>query len=137
MQSAWDKTRFGRLITEIVERTGLSQAAIARLAGVDPTRITRWKNGENRPDYDSIVRLVAGVSRSNPDIAVLAPDLFAAGGYVPDLPADDRPAIVRANWENEDVRKLWSLGVPEGQRVAMIQMILPPSAGGARSERHA
>lgn len=128
MQSAWDKTRFGLLVTEITERTSLSQAAIARLAGVDPTRITRWKRGENRPDYDSIVRLVTGISGSHPEVRDLAPQLFAAAGYGQELPADDRPAIVRANWGNEDVRKLWSLSVSENQRVVMIRSILPPDA---------
>jgi hypothetical protein len=108
---------------------------MARRADVDATRITRWKTGENRPAYDNVVQLVNGVTRDHPEIADLGPELFRAAGYAPELPTDDRPQIVKDNWDNDNVRTLWGLGVPEPQRLSMIKSILPPAQPERRQRR--
>jgi len=37
---------------------------------------------------------------------------------------DDRPAIVRDNWDDQNVQDMWGLGVTEAQRLAFIKVYL-------------
>jgi transcriptional regulator with XRE-family HTH domain len=121
MVNTWDASAFASLLDEIRERTGLSQAAMARLAGFDQSRITRWKSGQNRPDYDSIVSLVTGVTGTHPGVMDMAPRLFTAAGYGPELPPDLRPGFVRDHWEDQNVQAIWGLGaMPRETRAGLI-----------------
>jgi transcriptional regulator with XRE-family HTH domain len=141
MQRAWDGAAFGRLIDEIRTRTGLSQAAMARLADMDPTRITRWRSGDVRPDYDSVVRLATGITTAFPATVDVVPGLFAAAGYPPGGPPDTRPDFVREHWANPDVRGIWGLEtMPPETRAGLIAHYLrgaPDLSGNGGGENGA
>jgi transcriptional regulator with XRE-family HTH domain len=135
MQSGWDPARINALIDQIRATTGLSQAALARLGGFDAARITRWKTGYNRPDYDSIAKLVSGIAAVYPDVADVAPELFAAAGYAGGAGADDRPEIVVVNWRDPQVRQLWRLQrIPPEAKLGLVTDYLTARARAESDE---
>jgi transcriptional regulator with XRE-family HTH domain len=133
MHGSWDKEQFRDLLDKILDRTGLTHQAIAALGGFSPSRISRWRSGENRPDYDTIRALVAGLLADYPEAASIAPALFEAAGYAAPVIRDPRPEVVRDNWEDENVRSLWRLNVVEDQKVSLVEEYLK----GREAERAA
>lgn len=125
VQQPWDPARFRDLLDQVIERTGLTQRAIGERGGFDASRISRWRSGQNRPDYDSIVQLVTGLIRDYPEVADSASGLFEAAGYGPGVAiTDPRPDVVRANWADQNVRTMWGLSVTEDQRLSLIEAYL-------------
>jgi transcriptional regulator with XRE-family HTH domain len=71
--------RFGGMLRSLRERAGLSQSALARLAGLDPSFINRLESGRRgveRPIADALVVALSLPARE-------ADRLLAAGGFLP------------------------------------------------------
>jgi transcriptional regulator with XRE-family HTH domain len=70
---------FGVMLRSLRERAGLSQSALARLAGLDPSFINRLESGRRgveRPIADALVVALSLPARE-------ADRLLAAGGFLP------------------------------------------------------
>lgn len=57
-------------------------------------------------------------------------DILAGGNPEPEESGPDtRPQIVRDNWDDENIRKLWSLTVSESQRLSLVEDFLAAQPG--------
>ncbi|MBX6772188.1 MAG: helix-turn-helix transcriptional regulator [Chloroflexi bacterium] len=75
-----DGLGFPSLLRAFRERAGLSQSALARRAGLDPSFINRLESGQRTADRTVAMRLVAALGLDQAD----TDRLLAAGGYLPD-----------------------------------------------------
>jgi transcriptional regulator with XRE-family HTH domain len=66
------QTEFGRHLVGVRRSRGLSQASIARLAGVAPSYLSRIETGKVNPTVDTAARIAAAVRTSLDDL-VLGP----------------------------------------------------------------
>lgn len=80
----WSASRVAAALAELAD-SGMPQSRLARLAGVNRSQINRWSRGENRPGYDPVRRLAAGIWRTHPR---LAKELVVASGYAWAEPVD-------------------------------------------------
>jgi transcriptional regulator with XRE-family HTH domain len=111
----------------LLKDTGLSQRALADLGGFNEAQIGRWLSGKTqRPEYQTVWNLGSAIMREYPDLGALVAQLFTAAGY-PGAEAtirDERPELVRKNWHDRNVRKLWALPVSVPQRVGLVRYLL-------------
>lgn len=78
----WSPAELSRLIDQITADTGMSQRALAKIAGVHHSQISRWKSGGHQPGYDRITRLATGITEARPEIdPAIIPALYRAAGY--------------------------------------------------------
>jgi transcriptional regulator with XRE-family HTH domain len=105
---AWQSSRQAAAFAA-AERTGLTKADIARIAGVHRSQVSRWVSGEQRPSYERTMRLAAHLRREHPE---LAGELVAAAGYGPveDGPEPSVPPdvlrVIRKNYAPERQREV-------------------------------
>jgi transcriptional regulator with XRE-family HTH domain len=123
MPERWDAAGFTDLIGKIRESAGLKDSHLAKLAGVDPSTISRWRRGQTRPDADAVRKLMDGLARRHPETAQLTAGLYDAAGYgVVNL--EPLPDLVADNWDDETVRVIWAADVPQDARIGMIVTLL-------------
>lgn len=136
MHSQWDAPRVAEIVGDLLEGTGLSQRGLARVAGFGEAQISRWLRGETQPSYDKLRDLARGIRERYPDLTGQMPALFAAAGYdvAGAIGSDSRPAIVRENWGDETVRRLWALDLPENERLGHIDLHLSRRAASAAAQ---
>ena len=72
---------FGSELRAFRERAGLSQSAVARRAGLDPSFINRLESGQRGADRTVAEALIQGLGLDEAD----ADRLLAAGGHLPGL----------------------------------------------------
>jgi len=77
----WDRTALRTILGTIMERAGLSQGAIGKLAGRDRTMANRWITGKHQPTYESAAQLAAALVEQRPDLADLARQFMIAAGH--------------------------------------------------------
>jgi transcriptional regulator with XRE-family HTH domain len=134
----WNPAELGGIVQRILDVTGLSQREIARRAGFAETGVGRWRDGKNRPSYETVDKLAA-LMTSYADLAPLVPDLFRAAGYPGHeaaQAADERPAEVREHWDDPMVRTLWENGaVPAERRLFAIRSYLDSASLTPREGR--
>lgn len=98
---AWQPARQAAVLAQ-AERAGLTKSAIARIAGVHRSQLSRWFRGEQRPGYDAAMRIIGWLQQEQPQLA----DEFAAatgyGGPVEPEPEPSIPPEVLA-----DIRRLY------------------------------
>jgi transcriptional regulator with XRE-family HTH domain len=82
-----------------MQDAGLSRQDVATLAGVNPSQVSRWIAGANRPNFDALQNLARAVTERNsslpegercPDLPGALDALITAAGYGggdPDQPA--------------------------------------------------
>lgn len=70
---------FGAVLRELRERAKLSQSALARGAGLDPSFVNRLESGQRGADRSVVEALARALELSGPD----ADRLLAAGGHLP------------------------------------------------------
>jgi transcriptional regulator with XRE-family HTH domain len=70
---------FGALLRAARERAGLSQSALARKAGLDPSFINRLESGQRSADRAVATALVAALGLGDAE----GDRLLAAGGHLP------------------------------------------------------
>lgn len=94
MQSRWQAAEFAKLFQRLLDAAGVSQAEIARRAGVSKGQISRWKNGESRPEYD-LIEAVGDVLQklvpAEPDVTARLLALAGYGAHFGSLPEAVRP----------------------------------------------
>jgi transcriptional regulator with XRE-family HTH domain len=72
---------FGQVLRTLRERAGLSQSALARRAGLDPSFVNRLESGQRGADRAVAEALIDGLGLAPAD----ADRLLAAGGHLPAL----------------------------------------------------
>lgn len=87
MHKEWSGARVAAALARLSD-AGYPQSRLARLAGVNRSAVNRWSRGENRPTYDAVRRLSAGVWRAHPDEAR---ELVEASGYAWSEPSELEP----------------------------------------------
>ena len=70
---------FGQALRTLRERAGLSQSALARKAGLDPSFINRLESGQRSADRAVVEALIGAIDLPPAD----ADRLLAAGGHLP------------------------------------------------------
>jgi transcriptional regulator with XRE-family HTH domain len=71
---------FGTLLQSFRRRAGLSQGALAKLAGIDPSYVNRLERGEREPPKREIVKALITALQLPPDDA---DRLLVAAGHLP------------------------------------------------------
>lgn len=71
---------FGALLQALRRRAGLSQGALAKLAGIDPSYVNRLERGEREPPKREIVEALIAALQLPPDDA---DRLLVAAGHLP------------------------------------------------------
>lgn len=71
---------FGALLQSFRRRAGLSQGALAKLAGIDPSYVNRLERGEREPPKREIVEALITALQLPPDDA---DRLLVAAGHLP------------------------------------------------------
>lgn len=82
----WDRETFRKVLDQIQDRTQLTEAELAALAGRSRSQVNRWTRAENQPTYEPLRRLVDGLQRYGPEIRKLGTELLEAAGYAPPEP---------------------------------------------------
>lgn len=82
----WDRETFRRVLEDIQDRTHLTEAELAALAGRSRSQVNRWTRAENQPAYDPLRRLVDGLEKFGPGVRKLGIQLLEAAGYAPPEP---------------------------------------------------
>ena len=103
------------VLADVYAATGLNQNALAALAGLSPSILGRAVKGQTRPSAETLTALSLAISRRHPELTGLAAEVAAA---------DDRPAIVRDNWDDPNIRRFWDLTVTIAQRLAYVERYL-------------
>lgn len=83
----WDRETFRTVLATIRDRTNLTEAGLAELAGRSRSQVNRWTRAENQPDYEPVRRLVDGLERYGTEARKLGVQLLEAAGYAPPQPA--------------------------------------------------
>ena len=83
----WSGTRVAAALARLGD-AGYPQSRLARMAGVNRSQVNRWSRAENRPGYDAVRKLAAGLWRAHPD---LARELVEASGYAWSEPPEAPP----------------------------------------------
>ena len=61
---SWSMTKFGRRLRGLRQEKGLSQADLARLAGIHPMQVGKYERGEGYPAVESLVALARALTVS-------------------------------------------------------------------------
>lgn len=108
---------FGTFLRSFRERTGLSQSALGRDAGVHASIVNRLESGDRAPSNPELVNALAQGMQLSPDDT---DRLLAAGGFVPAvisrLGAGD-PTLLLVAQALTDVR------VPEDERQRLREVV--------------
>ncbi len=94
MSGSYNHEVFANLLTDAMERRGLSQRAVSIELGVSQQLVSKWTKGTSRPKPATILDL-AGLL----DLDAL--DLLRAVGYVP-VGAPEAPGITRVFGSSDD-----------------------------------
>ena len=81
VHATWDKARFGQLLRGIMDDTGLMALDVAHLAGISRPQVSRWLQGEHRPNFDALQQFTAALRMQYPWMSEGAAGLMAAAGY--------------------------------------------------------
>lgn len=81
---------FAELLRWYRERTGVSQARLARLVGVDHSYVSRLERGERRPSRDLVVRKADALSLPAADASAL----LSSAGFSPSVLDPEVEALV-------------------------------------------
>lgn len=81
---------FAELLRWYRERTGVSQARLARLVGVDHSYVSRLERGERRPSRDLVVRIADALSLPAADASAL----LSSAGFSPSVLDPEVEALV-------------------------------------------
>ena len=98
MTATWDGARLSAAVAALKD-TGMTEAAIARMAGASRASANRWARGTHRPDHDPIQRLALRVYARFPGVAR---ELVEASGYAWAEPPELPPADVLADELGQD-----------------------------------
>ena len=84
---------FSAEIRRMREARGLTRKALSRLAGIDPSTMTRLENGERGPSQEVVVRLAEALDASLGETHAL----LHAAGFLTDTAAEllDEPEVAR------------------------------------------
>ena len=72
---------FANLLRTLRERAGLSQSALARRAGLDPSFVNRLESGQRTAERSVVEKFIAALELDQTDADLL----MAAGGLLPTL----------------------------------------------------
>jgi transcriptional regulator with XRE-family HTH domain len=86
----WPVDRFGDLLSRIFRETGLNRAKLAGLVGMNPSQVSRWLTGANKPNAESLVAIGEVLRKRYPDLDV-GPDELLASVYGPLLSDSEAP----------------------------------------------
>ncbi len=115
---------FGELLAEHIERTGITDAELARNIGVQRQTIFRWKEGlVARPRYREDVLRIATKLRLTPDER---DELLLAGGFPPENPA----LWLRRSPPASDSERAIRCGQSRGLMNLNRRTASPPAAAG-------
>jgi DNA-binding XRE family transcriptional regulator len=79
-QAARSARRVAGRLRQLRRETGLTQAAVARAAGVARITISRLETGQLQPTYQTLVRVLAGMGKSVGDLATDQETVPVSGG---------------------------------------------------------
>jgi transcriptional regulator with XRE-family HTH domain len=82
----WDRETFRQVLGQIQDRTQLTEAGLATLAGRSRSQVNRWTRAENQPAYEPLRQLVDGLEKFGPQVRELGIQLLKAAGYAPPEP---------------------------------------------------
>lgn len=114
--TAWDRDLLREALEEIMDRAGLSQAAVGKLAGRDRTIANRWLSGVHKPAYDAATRFASAIAHQYPELSGLAQKFLTSAGYSPASVAD-----VQAPAATNDPRSGHKEAVEELREIAREQ----------------
>jgi transcriptional regulator with XRE-family HTH domain len=77
----WDRDLLRKTLQEIMDRGGLNQAEVGRLAGRDRTMANRWLAGQHRPAYASAISFANALAEQYPHLTSLSEQFLRAAGY--------------------------------------------------------
>lgn len=59
---------FRERLVELRKERGLTQQALAKIAGLNVVQITRWETGSSQPSLEALVKLARGLRTSTDDL---------------------------------------------------------------------
>ncbi|MDF5755783.1 helix-turn-helix transcriptional regulator [Spongiactinospora sp. TRM90649] len=83
--------QLGALLDHVLDKSGLTQAALAAVVGVSEAQISRWKSGRSQPKFSSLVTLGTALRDRFPVLGVGPEELVAAAGYETTTPKSQPP----------------------------------------------
>lgn len=109
---------WGNYVRAARERRGVSQAAFARLLGVDRATVYRWESKQQRPENVEIVVAVAQHLALDVDEALGAAGLRVSPDVTPVEPYDEELELVRTdpNLDPEDKVRIATLIMERRER---------------------
>ena len=131
---AWQPGRLSRVFRAI-EETGLTRASIARIAGVHRSQVGRWFSGEQRPGYDTAMRIAGYLQREHPQ---LADEFTAAAGYGGPVEPEAGPLVSEdlERFLRSEIRPAWRADGALALLEAYLRGEPPPGTSGDAAGRH-
>ncbi|MEO3869428.1 helix-turn-helix transcriptional regulator [Nonomuraea sp. B12E4] len=74
----WPADRLKALIDRILDSTGLNQAKLAGLVGINPSQVSRWINGSSRPKFETLAGLGIALQARYPSLGIGPEELTAS-----------------------------------------------------------
>jgi transcriptional regulator with XRE-family HTH domain len=151
----WLPHQFREALGRLRDRSGLSDADLARLAGKSRSQVNRWSRAENQPGFDGLRTLATNLAREGypAEIVNLAGDLIRAAGYstesagappVPDAegavrltvivnPEDPEPDFPPGGLRSQAERIIWAM-TDEPWQVRLAQILTGREVEASMSE---
>ena len=106
---------FSRQIIRLRQSRGLSQAALAKAAGIPQTTLSRWESGAAEPSLSGLRTLAAYLDVSADVLVGLAspPDQLRPGHWLIDVDAVEERRASRRNMPGQS----WAAAIPERYRL--------------------
>lgn len=111
MQAAsWNRELFRETFSQVADATDLTHTDLAKIGGTSQATVSRWANGDVKPNYDPLRRFVDALIRLFPKLGDLPTRLLVAAGYAegyapPAGPGEEVEAVRQAAARIEDAAR--------------------------------
>lgn len=117
----WEPEAVATCTRRLLDLTGMSGVALATLAGVAPSQLSRWSRGTTRPKQATLARLRRELAEHGygADVDAVVADLTRAAGY----PAESTTAPRHlAELTAEEIASIRALGLPDDDTELLIDI---------------
>lgn len=116
----WEPEAVATCTRRLLDLTGMSGVALATLAGVAPSQLSRWSRGTTRPRQATLARLRRELAEHGygADVDAVVADLTRAAGY----PAESTTARHLAELTAEEIASIRALGLPDDDTELLIDI---------------
>ncbi|GAA4933822.1 transcriptional regulator with XRE-family HTH domain [Nonomuraea thailandensis] len=124
----WNRELFTQTFQRLTAETDLTYTDLAKLGGTSQATMSRWANGEVKPNHDPLRRFVDAFTSKFPKLGELGAALLAAAGYGEGYTPPGRPDDV------EEIRQA-AARIEDRTRRARVETIIDRTLADLEEDR--